>query len=176
VGSNAVVLISKSPQTALVELLRKVPNVGAKPYQNYTKAPKFHQNCRVGIIFCNIFCVFSKNHLYYIVGIVGKVLLTPKGVNFMPTTMTMPVIDSAKVLPKGQITIPKDFREQLNINTGDRLTLICKEDRLILMNPAVFALKEFQEAMEGEAEKAGLRSDDDVIELIMQMRREEDEA
>jgi AbrB family looped-hinge helix DNA binding protein len=88
--------------------------------------------------------------------------------------MTVPVIDSAKVLPKGQITIPKDFREQLNISTGDRLTLVCEEDRLILMNPAVFALRKFQEAMKGEAEKAGLRSDEDVVEMVMQMRREDE--
>jgi AbrB family looped-hinge helix DNA binding protein len=88
--------------------------------------------------------------------------------------MPMPIIDSAKVLPKGQITIPKDFREQLNISTGDRLTLVCEKDRLILMNSSVFALKQFQEAMKGEAEKAGLRSDDDVVEMIMQMRREDD--
>jgi AbrB family looped-hinge helix DNA binding protein len=85
----------------------------------------------------------------------------------------MPVINSAKVLPNGQITIPKDFCEQLNISAGDRLALICEEDRLILMNPAVFALKEFQEAMKGEAEKSGLRSDDDVVDMIMQMRHED---
>jgi len=89
--------------------------------------------------------------------------------------MAMPLIDNAKVLPKGQITIPKDIREQLNINVGDRLTLICRGDRLILMNSAMFALKEFQDAMEGEAEKAHLRSDDDVVDLIMQMRREDEE-
>jgi len=86
--------------------------------------------------------------------------------------MSIEIIDNAKVLPKGQITIPKDIREQLSIGVGDRLTLICKKDRLVLMNSAVFALKEFQETMKGEAEKAGLRSDDDVVELIMQMRRE----
>ena len=88
--------------------------------------------------------------------------------------MTLPLIDNAKVLPKGQITIPKDIREHLSINIGDRLTLICKDDRLILMNSALFALKEFQDAMEGEAEKAGLKSDDDVVELIMQMRSEDE--
>ena len=87
--------------------------------------------------------------------------------------MNVPFIDNAKVLPKGQITIPKDIREQLSINEGDRLTLICKEDRIILMNSAIFALKQFQEAMKGEAEKVGLYSDDDVVELIMRMRQEE---
>ncbi|MDR2558772.1 MAG: AbrB/MazE/SpoVT family DNA-binding domain-containing protein [Oscillospiraceae bacterium] len=88
--------------------------------------------------------------------------------------MTMPIIDNAKVLPKGQITIPKDIREQLSINVGDRLTLVCENDRLILMNSAMFAMKEFQKAMAGEAEKAGLHSDDDVVELIMKMRRGEE--
>ena len=84
--------------------------------------------------------------------------------------MATPMIDNAKVLPKGQITIPKDIREHLKINVGDRLTLICENDRLILMTSAMFALREFQKAMSGEAEKAGLNSDDDVVELIMQGR------
>ncbi|MCL2338303.1 MAG: AbrB/MazE/SpoVT family DNA-binding domain-containing protein [Firmicutes bacterium] len=88
--------------------------------------------------------------------------------------MNIPLIDSAKVLPKGQITIPKDIREHLKINVGDRLTLVCEEDRLVLMNSATFALKEFQKAMEGEAEKAGLHSDDDVVALIAKMRRGEE--
>ena len=89
--------------------------------------------------------------------------------------MKLPIIDNAKVLPKGQITIPKDIREYLQINVGDRLTLVCENDRLTVMSSAMFALKEFQKAMAGEAEKAGLHSDDDVVELIMQMRRGEEE-
>ena len=88
--------------------------------------------------------------------------------------MAMPMIDNAKVLPKGQITIPKDIREHLKINVGDRLTLICEEDRIILMTSAIFALREFQKAMAGEAEKAGLYSDDDVVELIMQGRYDDE--
>ena len=86
------------------------------------------------------------------------------------TLMSMPLIDSAKILPKGQITIPKDIRERLKINVGDRLTLVCEDDRLVLMNSAMFALKEFQKAMEGEAEKAGIHSDEDVTDLIMKLR------
>ena len=89
--------------------------------------------------------------------------------------MAMPMIDNAKVLPKGQITIPKDIREHLKINVGDRLTLICEDDRIILMTSAMFALREFQQAMAGQAEKAGLHSDDDVVELIMQGRYGDEE-
>ena len=88
--------------------------------------------------------------------------------------MNLPIIDNAKVLLKGQITIPKDIRDQLKINVGDRLTLVCEDDRLVLMNSTMFALKEFQKAMAGEAVKAGIYSDEDVVELIMQMRRGEE--
>ncbi len=87
--------------------------------------------------------------------------------------MTAPIIENAKLLSKRQITIPQDICEQLKIGEGDRLTLICEDNRLVLMNSAIFALNEFQNAMKGEAEKAGLHSDDDVVEMIMQMRREE---
>ena len=88
--------------------------------------------------------------------------------------MNIPIIDNAKILPKWQITIPKDIRERLSVNIGDRLTLVCENDRLILMNSAAFVLKEFQKATESETEKAGINSDDDVTELIVQMRRGED--
>jgi AbrB family looped-hinge helix DNA binding protein len=80
------------------------------------------------------------------------------------------IIDNAKVLPKGQITIPKDFRDALGIDVGDRVTLIKRADEVIMMNAAVYAMKVLQEGMKGEAEKAGLYSDEDVVNLIMDMR------
>jgi AbrB family looped-hinge helix DNA binding protein len=83
------------------------------------------------------------------------------------------MIDNTKVSAEGQITIPKEIREHLSFQIGDRLTLVCEDDRLILMNSAAFALKEFQKAMEGEAVKAGLSSDDDVVELVMKLRHGE---
>jgi len=87
--------------------------------------------------------------------------------------MGFPIIDNAKVLPKGQITIPKDIRDVLGITTGDRVTMVSEGDRVIMMNSAVYAMKVFQKEMEGEAEKAGLYSDDDVVDMIMEMRAEE---
>ena len=44
-----------------------------------------------------------------------------------------------------------------------------------IMNSAVYAMKMLQAAMEGEAEKAGLNSDEDVAVLISDMRAEENE-
>jgi AbrB family looped-hinge helix DNA binding protein len=85
------------------------------------------------------------------------------------------LVDNAKVMAKGQITLPKDIREALGVQAGDRVTLIRKDDQVIMMNSAVYAMKTLQRAMAGEAEKAGLASEDDVAAMIMEMRAEEKE-
>ena len=85
------------------------------------------------------------------------------------------LVDNAKVMAKGQITLPKDIREALGVQAGDRVTLIRQDNRVVMMNSAVYAMKMLQAAMEGEAEKAGLQSDEDVTKLLMGMRAEDDE-
>lgn len=83
------------------------------------------------------------------------------------------IVDNAKVMAKGQITLPKDIRDALGVGTGDRVTLIQQDDQVIMMNSAVYAMKVLQRAMDGEAEKAGLHSDEDVEKLVADMRAEE---
>jgi len=83
------------------------------------------------------------------------------------------IVDNAKVMAKGQITLPKDIRDALRVGAGDRVTLVCESDRVIMMNSAIYAMKVLQKEMEGEAEKAGLYSDDDVVDMIMEMRAED---
>ncbi|MDL2263506.1 AbrB/MazE/SpoVT family DNA-binding domain-containing protein [Synergistaceae bacterium OttesenSCG-928-I11] len=83
------------------------------------------------------------------------------------------LVENAKVMAKGQITLPKDIRDALGVQTGDRVTLIRQNDQVILMNAAVYAMKMLQASMAGEAEKAGLHSDEDVVDLVMEMRNEE---
>jgi AbrB family looped-hinge helix DNA binding protein len=82
------------------------------------------------------------------------------------------LVDNAKVMAKGQITLPKDIREALGVSTGDRVTLIKQADQVIMMNSAIYAMKMLQQAMKGEAEKAGLDSDEGVATMIMDMRAE----
>ncbi|GHU05202.1 AbrB family transcriptional regulator [Betaproteobacteria bacterium] len=84
-------------------------------------------------------------------------------------------VDNAKVMAKGQITLPKDIRMALGVETGDRVTLIRQDDQVIMMNSAIYAMKMLQEAMAGEAEKAGLKSDDDVVQMVMDMRSEKNQ-
>lgn len=81
-------------------------------------------------------------------------------------------VDSAKVMAKGQVTIPKDIRKVLGVENGDRVTFVVEGSAVRLVNSAAYAMQIFQEEMKGEAERAGLRSDDDVIALVKELRDE----
>ncbi len=85
------------------------------------------------------------------------------------------MIDNAKVMSKGQITIPKDIRTVLGLNSGDRVTFIVEGDSVRLVNSAVYAMKMLQQEMSGEARKAGLLSETDVDALVSEMRMENEE-
>ena len=88
----------------------------------------------------------------------------------MPTTA---FVNDARVMAKGQVTIPKNVRAALGVESGDRVTFIVDGNNVRVVNSAVYALMRFQEQMSGEAGKAGLLSEDAVAEWITQSRREE---
>lgn len=81
-------------------------------------------------------------------------------------------IDNAKVMAKGQITIPKDVREILGISNGDRVTFVVENGNVRLINSAVYAMQMLQSKMVGEAEASGLTSDDAVMDLVKEIRAE----
>ena len=80
--------------------------------------------------------------------------------------------NDAKVMPKGQVTIPKNVRNVLGVESGDRVTFIVDGSTVRVVNTAVYTLMQFQEQMKGEAAKSGLFSEEDVAEWITQSRRE----
>lgn len=82
------------------------------------------------------------------------------------------IVDNAKVMSKGQITLPKEIRMQLGIDTGDRVTLICDGEQVVMMNAAVYAMKMLQKGMTGEAEKQGLMTEDAIDKLVKEVRIE----
>ena len=85
------------------------------------------------------------------------------------------LIFDAKVMSKGQVTIPKKVRDAMNLETGDRITFVVEGSNVRVVNSIIYAMTEFQEAMKGEAEKAGFYSEEDVAEWIMKSRRERGE-
>ena len=82
-------------------------------------------------------------------------------------------VNDARVMAKGQVTIPKNVRTALGVESGDRVTFIVDGNNVRVVNSAVYALMRFQEQMGGEGEKADLFSEEDVAKWITQSRREE---
>jgi AbrB family looped-hinge helix DNA binding protein len=80
--------------------------------------------------------------------------------------------DNAKVMSKGQVTIPKDVRAVLGVKSGDKVTFIVEGDVVRVVNAASYAMQVLQQQMAGEAAKAGIASEDDVAELVSTMRAE----
>lgn len=79
-------------------------------------------------------------------------------------------VDNAKVMAKGQVTIPKDIREILGVSSGDRITFIVEGNTVRIVNSAVYAMQVLQKEMAQEAERTGLTSDDDVMALVKKSR------
>ena len=82
------------------------------------------------------------------------------------------VFNTAKVMSKGQITLPIDIRKSMGLTTGDRVALIYENNRVIMVNPAIYAMETLQKEMEGEFEKAGINSEDDIMKLVREVREE----
>jgi antitoxin PrlF len=86
--------------------------------------------------------------------------------------MEYPLIDNAKVMSKGQVTIPRDIRQRLRIAEGDRVTFICEGDYAIVMNANLYAMKTLQKEMSGAFEEAEIKSEEDIMQLVKDVREE----
>ena len=83
-------------------------------------------------------------------------------------------MELAKLTSKGQITIPRDIREKMNLKTGDKILFFEENGKYFLQNSASIAIKaleDFQNIMKGEAEKAGFNNPDDIIKYIKSLRK-----
>ena len=85
-------------------------------------------------------------------------------------------VDNAKVMAKGQITIPKDVRDVLGVSNGDRVTFIVEGNTVRMVNSAVYAMQVLQQEMTGEAERAISESEEDVMALVKELRSEDEKA
>ena len=82
-------------------------------------------------------------------------------------------VNDARVMAKGQVTIPKNVRAALGISTGDRVTFIVENGQVTVVNSTIYALRRFQEQMKNEATSAGFSSEEDIAEWITNSRRED---
>ncbi len=86
-----------------------------------------------------------------------------KGCDFM---------ELAKITAKGQITLPISIRRELNLKEGDKVAFIEKDGNYILVNPVSLAIDELRKSFDGEAERLGLKTEDDVVKMIKEFRKE----
>ena len=82
------------------------------------------------------------------------------------------LMELAKVTSKGQITIPIDIRRKLRIKEGSKVLFIEDAGRIYIANSSMEALREAQEAFRGAAERVGLQSEEDVVDMIKEIRKE----
>lgn len=87
--------------------------------------------------------------------------------------MNNAVINDARVIPKGQVTIPKNICAILGIAPGDRVTFVAENDSVRGVNFALYAMQKFQEEMKGSAASTGFASEDEIAGWITNSRREE---
>ena len=80
-------------------------------------------------------------------------------------------MELAKVTTKGQITIPKAVRDSLRIKEGSKIIFIKKGNDFIIRNSAMVSLEKIQEAFDGEADRLGLKNEEDVAKMVKEFRK-----
>ncbi len=81
-------------------------------------------------------------------------------------------MELAKVTTKGQITIPKAIRDFLQIKEGSKIIFLQKGNDIVIKNAAMIALEKIQDAFDGEAERLGLETEEDVVKMVKEYRKE----
>ena len=85
---------------------------------------------------------------------------------------TQTFTDNISTIQDGKIIIPGEIQKLLGVSDGGRVLLIPDGEEVRLVNPAIRALRQLQEAMKGEAERAGIYTEDDVVALVKKVRAE----
>ena len=85
-------------------------------------------------------------------------------------------MELAKITTRGQITIPLEIRRKLGVKDGDKVVFLEQDGRIIMENSVMLALKDVQDAFRGEAERLGLKTEEDVVTMVKEIRRERSRA
>lgn len=80
-------------------------------------------------------------------------------------------MEIAKITSKGQITIPVDIRRKLGVKEGDKDLFIEEAGRVYILNSSMAVLTDTQAAFAGEAERTGLKDEQDVVTMVKGLRR-----
>jgi AbrB family looped-hinge helix DNA binding protein len=86
--------------------------------------------------------------------------------------LTGAFMELAKITLRGQITIPVAIRKKLGVKDGDKVVFMEENGRIVMENSVKVALKDVQDAFQGETERLGLKDEQDVVSIVKEIRRE----
>ena len=81
-------------------------------------------------------------------------------------------MEIAKITSRGQITIPIDIRKRLGVKEGDKVIFIEDGNKIVVANAAKIAFASMRSAFSGEAERVGIKDEQDVLNLADEVREE----
>lgn len=104
-------------------------------------------------------------------------------------------MEIAKVTSNSQVTVPKAVKEKLELEAGSKIVFLQVGDEMVVRNAesiehraasedsafyripsdALPAFHRLQEAFSGFAEEEGLETEDDVVEWVKRLRRNDDQ-
>lgn len=80
-------------------------------------------------------------------------------------------MELAKITTRGQITLPLEIRKRLKVGEGDKVVFYEDNGRIIVENAAKLAFAQVRQDFEGEAERLGLETEQDVVNLVKEVRQ-----
>jgi len=80
-------------------------------------------------------------------------------------------MELAKITTRGQITLPLEIRKRLKVGEGDKVVFYEDNGRIIVENAAKLAFAQVREDFKGEAERLGLETEQDVVDMVKDVRQ-----
>ena len=81
-------------------------------------------------------------------------------------------MELAKITSKGQITIPVAIRRMLGVKDGDKVLFVQEGNKVVMLNASGNALMEAQKAFQGVADELGIVDEQDVVDMVKEIRKE----
>jgi AbrB family looped-hinge helix DNA binding protein len=79
-------------------------------------------------------------------------------------------MELAKITTCGQLTLPVEIRRKLKLREVDKVVFFEENGRNMVGNAARLAFAQVQEAFDGEAERLDLKTEQDVVDLVKEVR------
>jgi bifunctional DNA-binding transcriptional regulator/antitoxin component of YhaV-PrlF toxin-antitoxin module len=75
-------------------------------------------------------------------------------------------------MSNGQVTVPVNICRKLGLRDGDKVAFFEDAEKIVFANAAKLAFANIRQAFAGEAERRGLKTEEDVAALVNEARGE----